>query len=125
MATSLDLYKRSRLTYRTNVTEIEDGQGVKKGIFMLKKSQTDADTLALVTIEISEAPATQGQIVNDGLVSGTAILEFVIDEDDLDAVAVGKYTSGVKAILDNDHAHIVPDSIRPTFVCGAMVEDID
>lgn len=125
MADALDLYRFSRLAYRVTVTDIEDTQGIKKAIFMLKKSINDSDDASLLTIEIDETASETGQIINDGSATGTAVLEFVIIETALENVAAVKYYSGVKVILDNDHAHIVPDSIRVTFVNGPMVQDVD
>lgn len=122
MAELLNLYKDSRLTYKVNVTDILEGYHAEKAIFTLKRKVEDADAQALLQIEITSTPSAVGQILNDGSITHIAVLEFVITEDDLDGADVGRAVSGVKVILDNGSAYIVPESIRTTMINYAMVE---
>lgn len=125
MIEKLLLTRGSSLSYDCTVTDVPDGTTLAKAIFMVKESLDDLDVDALVTKEIFPGVTADGQITDAGS-DGTGLLKFLIDNDDIDALATGVlYISGVKVILSSDLAYDVDELTAPVRVRQAVVRAVD
>lgn len=125
MIEKLILTRGSSTSYDCTVNDVPDGVTLAKAIFMVKAALTDVDESALITKEIFPGATDDGQILDTGA-DGIGLLRFVLDNDDVDAIATGTlYISGVKVILSNGYAHDVDELTVPVRVRQPVVRAVD
>lgn len=112
------------MSYDCTVSDVPDGATLAKAILMVKTAVTDVDETALVTKTIYPGDSADGQILDTGA-DGTGLLRFILDNDDVDALAPGSlYISGVKVILSNGFAHDVDELTVPVRVRQPVVRAV-
>lgn len=124
MNESLQLYKGSTKTYRVNVNDIIANDHVVNAWLMIKADDSDSDSQALLSLEISESLSDDGVILNTGELTHIAIMDFIIQSDTLLLVPEGIYISAVKLLMDSGNSHIVPGTIRKTIISDGVVNRI-
>jgi hypothetical protein len=121
----LVLTRGSSLSYDCTVSDVPEGATLAKAVLMVKSSLADLDEDALIAKTIYPGETADGQIADTGA-DGTGQLRFLLDNDDVDALAVGQlYLSGVKVVLDDGHAFDVPELTVPVRVRQAVVRAVD
>lgn len=121
----LSLIQRSSRLYTLTIPDIPVGRTVVKSYFMVKNLDTDTDEDALLTKIITTSTGSDGKITADGSTGQTAVLEFTIDNDDLDALPLRKLMhSSVKIVLDNGAVYAVPGAFRPVVIYPPGVQAV-
>ena len=130
MATTTNIEKlyvtrNSSKIHQVCVENVPSGTAVAKAFFMVKEREWDADASAVISKTIFPGQTVSGQIVDDGSANGTAILQFIIDNDDANALELSKlYIAAVKTILNNGMAYTPPYSRQPVRCLPAQIDAI-
>lgn len=111
------------MSYDLTVANVPAGVLLNKATLMVKASLDDADEDALIIKHIFPGSSVSGQILNTGA-SGTGLLRFVIDNNDVDVLEDQLYISGVKVRLTNGFFHDVEALTALVRVRQPVVRDV-
>lgn len=125
---TLNRVARSARNLVSTVPGILAGAHVTKAYLMVKNDLTDTDEVALLTKTITSSLSTAGQITDDATLTQAAVLDFALDNDDLDRLPLDVVLqSSIKLIMSTGAAYTPPALFRPVAsgprVCRPLASD--
>jgi len=108
---TLTQYTSAQRTFTVNGIPTPNSVDISSAYWMLKNYLTDADNLALVSLNVTSSPTSAGVVTNDGLNTGSGQLDFVIGNDALAAITDfdSTYYATVKVVLSNGMVAVVTE----------------
>lgn len=123
--TKIILRQKSSETLSYCIENVPGGTTISKAVFVVKAKMSDADEDAVITKEIFPGETDDGQITDVGA-SGTGLLEFLIDNDDVDPLSTRTlYISAVKVWFWEDTVcYQPPYTRRPVRVLPPVIDAV-